>query len=342
MMIPEQLISTLQAKDNIVLFTHVHPDGDALGSMFAMADMLGSMGKKVLCFLEEPVISLYRFMPQDYPSTTSLDEVKRFVSMAGNDVAAVALDCGDGDRLGQWCDALLNFEPFLVVDHHKGHRKYGNLRWVDPHRSSTGEMVYELAMELKLEVSPACAINLYVAISTDTGSFRYESTTARTLEIASQLIGCGVKPEVIAGHLHDNFTLQRLKLMELVLSSLQVYENGALAFIKVTSEMFDKSGANVTETEGFINYPRSLHTVKVAAFIKEVGEDQVSVSLRAKGECDVAEVAAFFGGGGHRNAAGFRFSEKSVDEVWDLVLERLRQEMGEGSGEVPPVSLESN
>jgi phosphoesterase RecJ-like protein len=175
-----------------------------------------------------------------------------------------------------------------------------------------------------VRVSWECAYNLYVAISTDTGSFRYESTTSRTLRIAAELIDHGVRPEIIAGHLHDNFTIHRLKLMEMVLGTLRLHESGKLAFITVTTDMFDKSGASVQDVEGFIDYPRSLRSVKVAAFLKEGKKRQVSVSLRSKGECDVAEVAQSFGGGGHRNAAGFRFSGKNVEQVYDEVLEALK------------------
>ena len=197
------------------------------------------------------------------------------------------------------------------------------MRWIEPDCSSTGEMVYELAQVLGADISTTCAINLYVAISTDTGSFRYESTTARTLIIAADLVDRGVRPDEVASHLHENFSFQRLKLMELVLSTLKLYESGQLAFIQVTRDMFEKSGANFQDVEGFIDYPRSLRSVKVAAFMKEGKDCQVSVSLRAKGECDVAEVAQSFGGGGHRNAAGFRFMGKTVDDAQAEVLAAL-------------------
>lgn len=321
--VPEEIIKIIQGVDSFVLMTHLHPDGDALGSLFALAEILEGLGKKVFRYLEEPVSHLYDFLPGCSLAQTDLVALQSFVAAAKGNVAAVSLDCGDCDRLGRDKRDLLNLHPFLVIDHHHGHREFGNFRWLDSSRSSTGEMVYELAMELGAELSYGAAFNIYVAISTDTGSFRYENTSPRTLRIAADLVTCGVHPEEVAEHVYDNFTLQRLRLMEQVLSTLELFKSDQLAFITVTSKMFADCGADVGDVEGFINYPRALRSVKVAVFLKETEKGGVAVSLRAKGGCDVAEVAALFGGGGHRNAAGFRFSGKGVKQVQQLVLDAL-------------------
>ena len=325
--IPENLRAIIREIDNFVLVTHVHPDGDALGSLLGFAEILESLGKHVFCYLEEPVSTLYDFLPDCGSVHTDIRDLRRFLEEADGPVAGVSLDCGDCDRLGENQQELLKVKPFFAIDHHRAHKEYGDSRWIESDCSSTGEMVYELAQVLQADISRKCANNLYVAISTDTGSFRYESTTARTHIIAADLIGRGVRPDEIAGHLHENFTLPRLKLMELVLSTLKLYESEQLAFIRVTSDMFERSGAVFQDVEGFIDYPRSLRSVKVAAFIKEKKTGQITVSLRAKGECDVAEVAQCFGGGGHRNAAGFRFSGKTVETVHTEVLAALRRSL---------------
>lgn len=321
--VPEEISSIIQSVESFVLMTHLHPDGDALGSLLGLADILEGMGKKVFRYLEEPVTHLYDFLPGCTLAQTDLAALKNFVAAAKGNVAAVSLDCGDCDRLGRDKMELLNVHPFLVIDHHRGHREFGDFRWIDSNRSSTGEMVYELAMELGVELSYVAAFNIYVAISTDTGSFRYENTSPRTLRIAADLVACGVPPEEVAGHVYDNFTLQRLRLMEQVLATLELFESDQVAFITVTNKMFEECGAESGDTEGFINYPRALRSVKVAVFLKETQNGGVSVSLRAKGQCDVAEVAAAFGGGGHRNAAGFRFAGKGVKQVQQMVLDAL-------------------
>jgi len=249
--------------------THLHPDGDALGSLFALAEILEGMGKKVFRYLEEPVSHLYDFLPGCHHGQTDLTALQAFVTAANGNVAAISLDCGDCDRLGREKRELLNLHPFLVIDHHRGHREFGDYRWLDSQRSSTGEMVYELAMDLKAELSYAAAFNIYVAISTDTGSFRYENTSPRTLCIAAELVKGGVHPEEVAGYVYDNFTLQRLRLMEQVLATLELFESNQLAIIRVTNKMLADCGAMPEDAEGFINYPRALRTVKVAVFLKE-------------------------------------------------------------------------
>lgn len=319
-MIPEAILQDIRAIDNVVLFTHSHPDGDALGSLLGLADILENLGKKVFCWLEEDVSHLYKFMPDVDKVHTSLEQYRDFIAAAGANLMSIALDCGDADRLGKSRHEFLQLSPFVVIDHHQSHSEFGTARWVQPGCSSTGEMVYELAMALGAEVSFKCAYNLYVAICTDTGSFRYEGTQARTMQIAAELLGRGVRPEEVCGHLYDNFTRQRLKLMEMVLSTLKLYEAEQIAFLHVSEQMMQESGASMQDVEGFIDFPRSLRSVKVAVFIKEAGNDAISVSMRAKGQCDVAEIAKLFDGGGHRNAAGYRCRGKSIDTVREEII----------------------
>jgi phosphoesterase RecJ-like protein len=314
-MIPERIIQDIRTIDNIVLLTHTHPDGDALGSLFGLANILEALGKNVFCFLEEPVSHLYAFLPDISKAHTGLEEYRAFIAAAGENIMSIALDCGDDDRLGKSKHEFLQISPFVVIDHHQSHKEFGTARWVEANCSSTGEMVYELALALDAPMSYACAYNLYVAICTDTGSFRYESTRPRTMQIASELLEKGVRPEEVCSHLYDNFSQERLKLMELVLSTISLFESDQIAFMHVSDQMLEESGATLQDVEGFIDFPRSLRSVKVAVLIKEANDGLIAVSLRAKGQCDVAEVAKLFEGGGHRNAAGFRCLGKSIEQV---------------------------
>ncbi len=319
--ISDEILRIIGEKDNFVLLTHVHPDGDALGSLLGLADILDGLGKRVFAYLDEPVSHIYDFLPGCSRVSNSQAELRQFLDEAGPDIAAIALDSGEADRLGETKNQLLKIKPFIAVDHHLSHRNYGDYRWIDSSRSSTGEMVYELCEALGHTPSFNCAFALYVAIVADTGSFKYECTRSRTLEIAGKLLGRGVKPEKVAGYLYDNFTPQRLKLMELVLGTLELHEKDTIAIIHVTRDMFEKSGAVVQDVEGFVDYPRSLHSVRFAIFLKEGKDDVVSVSLRSKGDCDVAAIAKHFGGGGHRNAAGCRFVGVSIPDVQKEILE---------------------
>ena len=325
--IPKSILELVKGASHVVLATHVHPDGDALGSLFGLADILEAMGKKVFQYLEEPVSHLYDFLPRCNLANTDLDAALQFVEEAGEDanVLGIALDCGDGDRLGPAKDKLLSISPFVVIDHHRGHRAFGDHLWLESDCSSTGEMLYELALAMNAKVSLNAAFCLYVAIVTDTGSFRYECTSPRTLRIAADLVEKGVSPDEVAERVYDNYTLARLRLMEMVLATLEVHAQGKIGLIRVDADMLEQSGATSDDIEGFINYPRSLVSVQVAAFFKETKKGLVSVSLRAKGKIDVSSIAAGFGGGGHKNAAGFRFSDKPIEAVQEEVLEALNK-----------------
>lgn len=323
--IPKVISNTIASATHVVLATHVNPDGDALGSLLGLADILQGLGKKVFAYLEEPVSSMYDFFPNCSIAEYDTDALQDFVKQAGaENVVSVALDCGDANRLGIAKDILLSNSPFLVIDHHQGHRPFGEELWLDSKCSSTGEMVYELALSMEAEISTTAAFCLYVAIVTDTGSFRYDCTSPRTLRIAADLLEKGVLPAEVAEQIYDNYSLSRLRLMELVLSTLTVHESGRIGIISVSAEMLEECEAEPQDVEGFIDFPRSLRSVDVAAFIKETKKGSVSVSLRAKGKVDVAVVAADFNGGGHKNAAGFRFTGKSLSEVQAEVLPALQ------------------
>lgn len=325
---PEVLPDRIRSAANIVLATHINPDGDALGSMIGLADILAAMGKQVFRYLEEPVSHLYAFLPDTDLIRTDMEELRDFVRQAGGDILCVSLDCGDRQRLGRYGDELLRIRPFAVIDHHKGNDGFGDLAWIDAHRSSTGEMIFDLAQTLGQELSAKAATALYAAIVTDTGSFRYESTTAHTFDVARQLVDSGACPHEVAQNLFDNYTVNRVCLLQKVLASLEMHCQGRVAVIRVTREMLDSTGCMLEDTENFINLPRSVMSVEVAVFLKEIGEERISVSMRAKDTCDVAEVAALFGGGGHRNAAGFRAAAVTVEEVRSRLLAELSGRLG--------------
>ncbi len=325
---PDQaVLEAVKSKGHILLATHFNPDGDALGSLLGLAEILEGTGKKVLRYLEEPVSHLYRFLPGCGQIQTDLAKVREFVTQAKNDFLTVCLDCGDAKRLGKYNSELTGFRPLVVIDHHKGNEGFGDGVWIEPHRSSTAEMVYDLAMALGASVSTRAAECLYTAINTDTGSFRYESTSSHTFAVAGQLVSRGVRPELIASNLYDNYTLGRLRLMQEVLATLEMHDRDRIAIIRVSQKMLERTFTTMEDTEYFINLPRAVSSVRVAVFLKEVEPNHISVSLRAKGQCDVSLVAAQFGGGGHRNASGFRIKGQDMEGVRDALLPLLRQKV---------------
>ncbi len=321
------ILDAIRSKGHVLLLTHFNPDGDALGSVLGLADILESMGKKVLRFLEEPVPQLYRFLPGCAQVQTDIDRVIEFAAEAGEDILTVCLDCGDEHRLGRYKHELLALRPVVVIDHHQGNIGFGDAAWVESHRSSTGEMIFDLALALGAEISVRAAECLFAAIATDTGSFKYDSTSSHTFHVAGELVQRGVRPAVIAGNLFDNYTLGRVRLMQEVLATLEMHDRDRIAIIRVSQNMLERTFTTMEDTEYFINFPRTIRSVRVAVFLKEIANDFISVSMRSKGECDVSRIAGQFGGGGHRNASGFRLKNMELDEVRDLVLPLLQQEV---------------
>ncbi|HEB68847.1 MAG TPA: bifunctional oligoribonuclease/PAP phosphatase NrnA [Desulfobulbus sp.] len=322
----EELVGLIQGAGQVVLVTHVKPDGDALGSLFGLADILQGMGKRAFCYLEEEAPHLYGFLPGIEQTETTIESLEHFVGAAGQKVLVIALDCGDKERLGKSGPLLRKIHPFVVIDHHKGNNGFGDLSWVEPHRSSTGEMICDLARALGQELSTSAATCLYTAIATDTGSFRYASTTSHTHRVAADLVERGARPGMINEKLYDCYPLGRLRLMQLVLTTLTMFADEQVAVISVTAEMLEQTGTTLEDTENFINLPRAVKTVRVAVFLKE-GQGAVSVSLRSRGCCDVSRVAVRFGGGGHVRASGFRSSGLSLDQVREQLLPVLIEQL---------------
>ena len=322
--IPETILDTIRQAEKIVLLTHVFPDGDALGSTLALRDILESIGKKTLVFLEEPVSPLYTFMPGSDHVCIDIGEVKKFVADRSSGLALlISLDVGDKDRLGRHQDELTDLAPLLVIDHHLSYNIFGDYHLIEVGISSTGEIVYELALALRASVALPAAKNLFVAICSDTGSFRYDSTRPRTMRIAADLLELGVHPNEISSALYDNASLPRLNLLKEVLDTLQLHADGRIAMAHLEDTMLGRARADMNDAEGFVEYPRSLRKVEVAIFCKEHKDGHISVSLRSNGDFDVSEVARIFGGGGHRKAAGCRFWEEKLASVRHRVLEAV-------------------
>lgn len=319
----ESVVQTLQEKERFVLCPHYNPDGDAVGSVLALADILDHLGKETLCFFEEPIPVIYRFMTGSGRAVSDIKTVRSFLKAAGDEGALIALDCGDASRLGKYQEELLSWHPLVVIDHHHSNPGFGDENWVLGDSAATGEMIFELAKKLGGTISSEAAECLYVALSTDTGSFHYSATSSHTFTVAAELVRLGANPARLANQLYNNYTLGRLRLLREVLSTLELFERDRIAVIRVSRTMRDRTFTTLEDVEYFINYPRAIHSVRAAVFLKEIEPGKISVSLRAKGQCDVSRIAALFGGGGHKNASGCTFRNMEMDAVRDALLPHL-------------------
>lgn len=315
-------VAQAKAGKKFLVVSHVSPEGDAVGSLLGMALALRSLGKDVVAYLEDPVPDLFKFLP-------GADTVVHSLDGAGPFDATFAVDCGQKERLGKGFMALE--EPGIIVniDHHATNDAFGEVNVIVPHASAAGELVYDFCKAAGVKIDKNIAVNLYVAIHTDTGSFRYSSSTPESFEKAGELVRLGADPWEVSRRVYENHPAKKFKLLGMVLNTLEVVNAGdggvksSVAMVHVTREMFRRADAEKDLADGFVNYARGIEGVEVGVLFREAGDLLYKVSMRAKGQLDVAEVAMRFGGGGHRNAAGFMMNG-SLEEVKGKVIEALK------------------
>ncbi|MDI6871589.1 MAG: bifunctional oligoribonuclease/PAP phosphatase NrnA [Bacillota bacterium] len=299
--------AALRRYRRFIVTSHVHPDGDAVGSVLAMGWILRQLRKEVRLLLPERVPAAYTFLPGQElievagPAGPAEDaEGERPLWPAE---AVVVVDCSDADRLGPVQKLLPPGAAVITVDHHL-QNEFGEPRYVRTEAAATGELLYELIRELGLQLDCDTATCLYTALLTDTGSFRFANTTAETLHIAADLLHLGVSPSCVAEQVYDVRPLGALRLLAEALATLRVTPCGRVAWLEMDEGMLERHGVDASETEGIVNYARTIAGVKIGALFRGVGPSLTRVSWRSRPGYDVARLAGRFGGGGHVNAAG--------------------------------------
>ncbi len=317
----EEVIRLIKENNRFLVLSHVNPEGDAVGSLLGLALALRDMGKDVTAYLEDPVPEIFRFLPGADTVVHDLGDQEPFQ-------VTFAVDCGQKERLGAGFSGFK--EPGLIVniDHHATNDRFGDVNVIEPGASATGEMIFDLLKAMGAHITPEVATNLYVAIHTDTGSFRYSSSTADAFIKTGELVRLGADPWEVTTRVYESYPVEKLRLLGLSLSTLEVMNlNGAgVALMRVTLDMFRKTGGAKEHTDGFVNFARSIKGVEVAVLFREDGPDRYKVSLRSKGNVDVSLIASAFGGGGHHNAAGFNMEggfEEIKKRVLDVISEKL-------------------
>lgn len=297
MRIPKDLIEAFRNEKVFLLTTHIGPDGDAIGSCLALAEALKSLGKAVFVYDRDPVPEGYRFMPGCRTFRSSLGRIMTKHPLV------VLLDCNSPDRAALTGYA---FRKTAVIDHHETESDFGDIRWVERSAAATGLMVFHLVRTLGVPLTKSMATNLYTAIAVDTGTFRYSNTDPDVLKAGAELVEAGARPGAISEHLYEDWKKKRFELLVRALGTLDISDG--IAFIHVTRDMHEKTGTTESDTENFANFPRIIDSVKISVLIREVDRGRWKVSMRSKGRVNVARIAAANGGGGHRNAAGFRIT----------------------------------
>jgi len=287
-----EVLKNIEQRQRFLLTSHARPDGDAVGSALACCQVLRALGKDAEVVLRDGVPRIYQPLP--FANTViSADRVN------GKYEAAIILECDSIQRT-----RLEGLEDhFLIsIDHHVSGKLFAHVNWIDPQAVATAEMVYKLAREAGVHISPEIATCLYTALLADTGSFMFEGTNEHTFALARELVLAGADPARCARSIYFAHSTAKMRLLGAALSNL--HREGSLAWIWVTQEQMAQAGAKEEDCEGLVNYALSIHEVEVAVFFRELPDGRFRVSLRSKGQLNVAAVAEQLGGGGHNCASG--------------------------------------
>ena len=326
----QEIIDTLSSCKRVLVTTHVRPDGDALGSSAAMVMGLQQKGIRAEVLLLSHLPRKYAFVFTDHQISYH-DAEKGWPAGLALDAfdALLVVDTGTFSQLPGLEDKIPGFaKPKLVIDHHLTQEDWADSKLVLTEAAAAGEIVAELLQMWDVDLDPKIASALYVAIATDTGWFEFSNTRPYTHRLAAQLMECGVDTDRMYQLIYQNERKERVALQTRALQSMQLLLNDRLAVMRVRIQDFDETGASVPDTENLINLPLQIATVEVSLLFTEPKDfGPVRVSLRSKGQVDVARFAEQFGGGGHARAAGLKVDDKSFDHAHDAVVAAMIREM---------------
>ena len=308
----QRIVDAIRTRQRFVISSHSRPDGDSIGSQLAMAFALDALGKTVRIVNADPAPDHY----QDFPG---MDRIEIATQVSADVDAVIVMECSDLTRAGI---SGLEGEFLINIDHHAGNKLYGAVNWHDESAAACGEMVFDVIRELGVALTTGIATHIYLAILTDTGSFHHSNITPRTFDICRQTVEAGVNPAAMARRVFDSNSFGKLKLIGALLDSMQLADQGRLAILYMDEAMLAACGCTHNDTEGLINLPLTAREIQAVVFFKLGPTGDVRVSLRSKYDVDVRAVAGLFGGGGHKNAAGFTVTEH-LEQVRPRIIQLL-------------------
>ena len=295
----------LSRHDRFIISTHESPDGDGLGAEIGFREILAHMGRRAVILNSDPVPDKFLFIDPEREINVYSESLE--LPFSAEDCALFVLDTNDFDNIGRLFELLKGrVREVFIVDHHEGGKDKLESNFIKVEASSTCEIIYSLFVYFNITPSSKAAQALYAGMLFDTGSFRYPKTTPETFRIAGRLVELGANPFKSYEHIYENNSLASFALRAMILSTMEVHHGGKLIAMKLTPEMLRKSGASFSEGELAINIPLTVQGVRASILVKQDTSGPVKVSMRTKGDYDVAEIAIANGGGGHKNAAGYK------------------------------------
>ena len=295
----DRIIEKIRQSQTICVVGHLRPDGDCIGSQLAFALALRKQGKDVVCWNQDPVPHKYAFLDPNHVVKQPNGDTKFDL--------VIALDCASFERLGTLGPALEQRQYLINIDHHQSNTRYGDLNWISDREASTGELVFRILQVAEWPITAPMADCLFTAVSTDTGSFQYPTTKPVTYHTAGELVKLGADLGTVCHEVYQSFPLSRVWLLKHLYNHFHLTDNDRIAYLWLRNRDFARSGADRNDTEGLIDHIRAFEPVVVACLFEEVEPQMTRISLRSKSDAvNVNDIAALFGGGGHRAAAGAR------------------------------------
>jgi bifunctional oligoribonuclease and PAP phosphatase NrnA len=312
-----EISAELRKSGPTLLTTHIMPDGDSIGSLLGLGLSLRAAGCDVTMFSADDVPARYTFLEGSR-------QIKTQALPAAAYSRVVVLDCSDHLRIRPIWDKVKD-KYIINIDHHPTNDLFGTMNYVDSAAGATGEIVYFLLQEMGLNLTPDVAAALYVAIATDTGSFKFENTTPRTHRISAALLEAGVKPQDISPQVFDLRSREAIFILRAALASLEFSQDGKVAWMVLNEEDMQESGAKDEHLEGAVNFAKNIEGVEVGLLFRAKDDGTVKVGLRSH-NMDVGSVAQSLGGGGHARAAGCSL-EAGTQEAINMVMNALKAQI---------------
>ncbi|UCE65509.1 MAG: bifunctional oligoribonuclease/PAP phosphatase NrnA [Candidatus Zixiibacteriota bacterium] len=313
-----EINAVIEKYNRFLITSHMDPDGDSIGSQMALYYSLLNRGKIAAVVNQGSIPAKYRFLDSDNIIKFSSDKLPYTPEVV------IVLECPSLDRIGFVRELIPESAILLNIDHHNDTENYARVNIVDKESSAVAEILYFLFEEDGSKITPEIAKQLYAAISSDTGRFRFGSTTSRSMYVASKLIEKGANPKEIADNLYSGMAPGTIKLLGYTLASLKIEAGGKIGYFAITRENLRKSGAMIENSEGFVDFILSINGVRMGFLFKELSDGVVKVSVRSQNGYDSAEFASLFNGGGHTNAAGFS-KKGEFGTVVNNIIEKARE-----------------
>ena len=320
------LTSLIKDSNKILLSTHINPDGDGLGSEIALYHYIKSLNKDCRIINISDLDDKYQFLNKN--QIIEVFDLNSHSKWIGSCDCAIIFDIGDYKRLGNISEILKNNDVKRIsIDHHPSDDSFFDFRCLDITAPATGYLIWQYFKDINFNLTYDIAEGLYTALITDTGSFRYNSTTPDCHKMAKEILESGIKPYDIYASVYEQRTIPQVKLLGSVIDSLKITDE--FASIKITTQMLDQCNANLSDVDGFTDFMRSIKGVEVSFMISQISSSKFRINFRSRGKYIINDIAHYFNGGGHKLAAGATVENSSFDEIETTIINMLNKKRDE-------------